>query len=102
MLDRLEELGGKVHRPYVASGVSQTADGAEITLDAATRSKAQHVVAADGMNSTIRDLAGLAYDGERSRHASRSIIACARPSCPGGRRSTAQRCWRPSEMKAIG
>src|SRR5215216_7956137 len=29
LLDRLEELGGSVHRPYAATGMSQTADGAE-------------------------------------------------------------------------
>ena len=63
LLDRLEELGGSVHRPYVASGVSQTADGAEVTLDSGDMIKAQYVVAADGMNSTIRDLAGLGSNG---------------------------------------
>ena len=59
LLDRLEELGGKVHRPFVATGVSQTDDGAEVTLESGETIKAQYVVAADGMNSTIRDLAGL-------------------------------------------
>jgi 2-polyprenyl-6-methoxyphenol hydroxylase-like FAD-dependent oxidoreductase len=63
LLDRLEELGGSVHRPYVASGVSQTADGAEVTLDSGDMIKAQYVIAADGMNSTIRDLAGLGPNG---------------------------------------
>src|SRR4029453_15106977 len=63
LLDRLEELGGSVHRPYVASGVSQTADGAEAPLDSGDMIKALYVVAADGMNSTIRDLAGLGSDG---------------------------------------
>ena len=63
LLDRLEELGGSVHRPYVATGMSQTADGAEVTLDSGDMIKAQYVVAADGMNSTIRDLAGLGHDG---------------------------------------
>jgi 2-polyprenyl-6-methoxyphenol hydroxylase-like FAD-dependent oxidoreductase len=63
LLDRLEELGGKVHRPYVATGLSQTADGAEITLDGGDVIKARYVVAADGMNSTIRDLAGLGSNG---------------------------------------
>ena len=63
LLDRLEELGGRVHRPYLATGVSQTADGAEVTLDSGDTIKAQYVVAADGMNSKIRDLAGLGYDG---------------------------------------
>ena len=64
LLDRLEELGGSVHRPYVASGVSQTADGAEVTLDSGDMIKAQYVVAADGMNSTIRDSAGLGPNGD--------------------------------------
>jgi 2-polyprenyl-6-methoxyphenol hydroxylase-like FAD-dependent oxidoreductase len=63
LLDRLEELGGTVHRPYVATGLSQTADGAEITLDGGDVIRAQYVVAADGMNSTIRDLAGLGSNG---------------------------------------
>ena len=63
LLDRLEELGGKVHRPYVATGLSQTADGAEITLDRGDVIRARYVVAADGMNSTIRDLAGLGSNG---------------------------------------
>src|SRR5215211_6519025 len=63
LLDRLEELGRKVHRPYIATGISQTAEGAEVTLESGDMIKAQYVVAADGMNSTIRDLAGLGHDG---------------------------------------
>jgi 2-polyprenyl-6-methoxyphenol hydroxylase-like FAD-dependent oxidoreductase len=63
LLDRLEELGGRVLRPYVATGVSQTADDAEVTLESGDVIKAEYVVAADGMNSTIRDLAGLGFDG---------------------------------------
>jgi len=63
LLDRLQELGGSVVRPYVATGLTQTADGAEVTLDSGDVIKAQYVVAADGMNSTIRDLAGLEMPG---------------------------------------
>jgi len=63
LLDRLEELGGSVHRPYSATRMRQTADGAEVTLDSGEMIKAQYVVAADGMNSKIRDLAGLGHDG---------------------------------------
>jgi len=63
LLDRLEELGGRVDRPYVATTVSQTADDAEVTLDSGDVIKAEYVVAADGMNSTIRDLAGLGFGG---------------------------------------
>src|SRR5215204_3704933 len=63
LLDRLEELGGRVHRPYVATGVSETADGAEVTLDSGETIDARYVVAADGMHSKIRDVAGLGHDG---------------------------------------
>ena len=63
LLDRLEELGARVHRPYVATGLSQTADGAEVTLEGGDVIKAQYIVAADGMKSTIRDLAGLGQNG---------------------------------------
>lgn len=59
LLERLEELGAKVHRPYVATGLTQTVDDAEVTLESGDVIKAQYVVAADGMNSMIRDLAGL-------------------------------------------
>jgi 2-polyprenyl-6-methoxyphenol hydroxylase-like FAD-dependent oxidoreductase len=63
LLDRLEELGGKVHRPCVATGLSQTAEGVEVTLEGGEAISARYVVAADGMNSTIRDLAGLGSSG---------------------------------------
>jgi 2-polyprenyl-6-methoxyphenol hydroxylase-like FAD-dependent oxidoreductase len=63
LLERLEELGGTVLRPYAAIGLNQSADGAEVTLDSGEAIKAQYVVAADGMNSTIRELAGLKMPG---------------------------------------
>ncbi|MFI7059967.1 FAD-dependent oxidoreductase [Kribbella sp. NPDC050124] len=63
LLERLEELGGTVLRPYAAVGLTQTADGAEVTLDNGDVIQAQYVVAADGMNSTIRELAGLRMPG---------------------------------------
>jgi 2-polyprenyl-6-methoxyphenol hydroxylase-like FAD-dependent oxidoreductase len=63
LLERLQELGGSVLRPYAATGLTQTADGAEVTLDSGDVIKAQYVVAADGMNSTIRELAGLRMPG---------------------------------------
>ncbi|WP_406049696.1 FAD-dependent oxidoreductase [Kribbella sp. NBC_00889] len=63
LLERLEELGGSVLRPYAATGLTQTADGAEVTLDSGDVIKARYVVAADGMNSTIRELAGMRMPG---------------------------------------
>jgi 2-polyprenyl-6-methoxyphenol hydroxylase-like FAD-dependent oxidoreductase len=64
LLERLEELGGTVHRPYTAKDVRQTSDGAEVTLESGEVIHAQYVVAADGMNSRIRDLAGLGFTGD--------------------------------------
>jgi 2-polyprenyl-6-methoxyphenol hydroxylase-like FAD-dependent oxidoreductase len=43
--------------------VSQTAEGAEVTMDSGKTIKARYVVAADGMNSTIRELSGLGHNG---------------------------------------
>lgn len=64
LLDRLTELGGSVHRPYRAVGVSQHEAGVDVTMETGEVVKAQYVVAADGMNSAIRDLVGLGYDGQ--------------------------------------
>jgi 2-polyprenyl-6-methoxyphenol hydroxylase-like FAD-dependent oxidoreductase len=64
LLDRLEELGATVHRPCGATGLSQNADGAEVTMESGDMIRAQYVVAADGMKSTIRDLAGLGHNGD--------------------------------------
>ncbi|RZU13222.1 2-polyprenyl-6-methoxyphenol hydroxylase-like FAD-dependent oxidoreductase [Kribbella rubisoli] len=63
LLDRLEELGGSVLRPYAATGLQQTPDGADVTLDNGDVIHAQYVVAADGMHSTVRELAGLRMPG---------------------------------------
>ncbi|HEY4569441.1 MAG TPA: NAD(P)/FAD-dependent oxidoreductase [Kribbella sp.] len=63
LLERLEELGGSILRPRTATGLSQTAEGAEVTLDNGDVIAARYVVAADGMNSTVRDLAGLRMPG---------------------------------------
>ncbi|WP_427887261.1 FAD-dependent oxidoreductase [Kribbella sp. GL6] len=63
LLERLQELGGSVLRPYAATGLSQTADGVDVTLDNGDVIHAQYVVAADGMHSTVRELAGLRMPG---------------------------------------
>jgi 2-polyprenyl-6-methoxyphenol hydroxylase and related FAD-dependent oxidoreductases len=116
LLDRLEELGGRVHRPCVATGVSPTADGAEVTLDSGDVIKARYVVAADGMNSTIRDLAGLGYNGndalslsftladvrvEAACRPTRCCCSSPHPACWSWRRSRTGRSgsWPKSTMR---
>ena len=67
LLARLRELGGDVHRPYDATDVRQDADGASVTAAAAAGSsqaiRARYVVGADGMHSTVRERAGIAFTG---------------------------------------
>ncbi|MFI5734489.1 FAD-dependent oxidoreductase [Kribbella sp. NPDC051587] len=64
LLDRLIELGGEVLRPRSAVGLTQDAEGAHVTLDTGEVIDAQYVVAADGMHSTIRELAGMKMPGD--------------------------------------
>jgi 2-polyprenyl-6-methoxyphenol hydroxylase-like FAD-dependent oxidoreductase len=66
---RLVELGGQVHRPYTATGVSPT-DGDPVLAvtgpDQAHHTvQARYVVGADGMHSTIRRAAGIGFTGGR-------------------------------------
>ncbi|MGZ0149782.1 FAD-dependent oxidoreductase [Kribbella sp. WER1] len=63
LLERLQELGGSVLRPYAATGLTQSADGVDVTLNNGDVIHAQYVVAADGMHSTVRELAGLRMPG---------------------------------------
>ncbi len=64
--DRLAAAGGRVHRGHEAVGLTggtvSFADGRTVT--------ARYVVAADGMHSTIRRLAGIGFDGPPSGRSS--------------------------------
>ncbi|GAB2560283.1 FAD-dependent oxidoreductase [Kribbella endophytica] len=62
LVERFEELGGKVRRPCEATGITQYDDHAVVSLDTGETITARYVVAADGMHSRIRDLAGLGDD----------------------------------------
>jgi 2-polyprenyl-6-methoxyphenol hydroxylase-like FAD-dependent oxidoreductase len=66
---RLEELGGRVHRPCRATAVTTTPEGAEVAIcgpEGEERSvQAQYVVGADGMHSTVRQAAGIGFSGGR-------------------------------------
>src|SRR5689334_377168 len=64
LLDRLIELGGEVLRPRSAVALTQDDAGAHVTLDSGEIIDAKYVVAADGMHSTIRELAGITVPGD--------------------------------------
>jgi 2-polyprenyl-6-methoxyphenol hydroxylase-like FAD-dependent oxidoreductase len=65
--DRLQALGGEVHRGVAVLGATPDATGATVRVKAADGEqaiRARYVVGADGMHSVIRDAAGIAFDGE--------------------------------------
>lgn len=63
LLDRLEQLGGKVIRPATVTGVSQHEAGVEVAFADGQRVTARYVVGADGMHSTVREQTGIAFTG---------------------------------------
>ncbi|MEW2481300.1 NAD(P)/FAD-dependent oxidoreductase [Mycobacterium sp. NPDC049093] len=63
LLDRLEELGGKVVRPASVIRIQQTADQAIATFADGQQIRARYLIGADGMHSTVRDQAGIAFSG---------------------------------------
>ncbi|TDC81536.1 FAD-dependent oxidoreductase [Actinomadura sp. 7K507] len=63
LLARLEELGGKVIRPARVSGIDQDADGVTATLEDGKQIRASYVIGADGMHSTVRESAGIGFEG---------------------------------------
>ncbi|MGW6707665.1 FAD-dependent oxidoreductase [Streptomyces sp. NPDC054956] len=65
LLDRLRALGGDVHRPYEVTSVTQDTDSAGVVLTTATGEtlRAAYAVGADGMHSTVREVAGIGFGG---------------------------------------
>jgi 2-polyprenyl-6-methoxyphenol hydroxylase-like FAD-dependent oxidoreductase len=63
LLDRLTELGGTVLRPKTLTSVIQDADGVTATFDDDEVIRARHLVGADGMHSTVREQAGIGFEG---------------------------------------
>ena len=78
---RLEELGGRVHRPYAATKVAP--DGT-LTLTGPDRIertvRARYVIGADGMHSRVREDAGIAFSG--GRYAQSFVLADVRMDWP--------------------
>ena len=63
LLDRLTELGGTVIRPKTLASVRQDADGATATFEDGDVIRARYVVGADGIHSTVREQAGIGFEG---------------------------------------
>ncbi|CDO10001.1 FAD-dependent oxidoreductase [Mycolicibacterium cosmeticum] len=78
LLERLEELGGKVIRPATVTATTQRADGVEVTFDDGQRMTARYVIGADGMHSTVRERAGIGFTG--STYAESFVLADVRLS----------------------
>lgn len=63
LLARLEELGVKVIRPATVTEIVQDRDGVLATFADGHRMQAGYMVGADGMHSTVREQAGIAFSG---------------------------------------
>lgn len=63
LLDRLVELGGTVIRPKTLTTAAQDADGVTATFDDGDVIRARYLVGADGIHSTVREYAGIGFEG---------------------------------------
>ena len=63
LLARLEELGGKVVRPATVTDIVQNRNEVVATFADGQRMRARYLVGADGMHSTVREQAGIAFSG---------------------------------------
>jgi 2-polyprenyl-6-methoxyphenol hydroxylase-like FAD-dependent oxidoreductase len=61
--DRLNELGGEIVRPKTLSRVIQHSGGITATFDDGEIVQARYIVGADGINSTVRQQAGIGFAG---------------------------------------
>ncbi|MEU2597469.1 FAD-dependent oxidoreductase [Streptomyces hirsutus] len=65
LLERLEELGGKVAFGLKVTGLTQDEEGVTARLTSGDVVRAQYAVAADGGRSTVRRAVGVAMTGEQ-------------------------------------
>lgn len=63
LLERFVALGGQVLRPRHLVDLAQDVSGATATLDDGSLLRARYMVGADGMHSTVRERAGIAFPG---------------------------------------
>ncbi|QWB21097.1 MULTISPECIES: NAD(P)/FAD-dependent oxidoreductase [Streptomyces] len=73
LLDRLRALGGDVHRPYEVTSAVQDDNGVRLTMATGETLSAAYAVGADGMHSTVRGAAGIAFTG--SAYAESFVLA---------------------------
>jgi 2-polyprenyl-6-methoxyphenol hydroxylase-like FAD-dependent oxidoreductase len=64
LANRLDELGGGVHRGYELARLDQDAVGVTATMLGGQTVRASYVVGADGMHSVVRDQAGIGFAGD--------------------------------------
>jgi 2-polyprenyl-6-methoxyphenol hydroxylase-like FAD-dependent oxidoreductase len=63
LLARFTAMGGKVMRPRQLVALAQEAACISATLDDGSRLRVRYAVGADGMHSTVREQAGIAFTG---------------------------------------
>ncbi|GGO06754.1 FAD-dependent oxidoreductase [Micromonospora parathelypteridis] len=63
LTERLADLGVQVRRPCRLTGLDVTADGVLAQVDGEALLRARYVVGADGLHSTVRQAAGIAFNG---------------------------------------
>jgi 2-polyprenyl-6-methoxyphenol hydroxylase-like FAD-dependent oxidoreductase len=63
LLDRLVDLGGSVIRPKTLTSITHDADAVTATFDDDDIIRARYAVGADGMHSTVREQAGIGFEG---------------------------------------
>jgi 2-polyprenyl-6-methoxyphenol hydroxylase-like FAD-dependent oxidoreductase len=63
LLERLGELGVRVLRPRTVRDLRQDDRGVDAELDDGSRIRARFLIGADGMHSTVRERAGIAFSG---------------------------------------
>ena len=64
LLERLHAVGGRVHRPYELTGLTQDGDGVTATMATGETIRASYAVGADGMHSTVREHTGIGFTGD--------------------------------------
>ncbi|MGC1212020.1 MAG: FAD-dependent oxidoreductase [Micromonospora sp.] len=67
LAERFSALGGRVLRPYELTGLTPDTAGAAVHFADGATVRARWVIGADGMHSTVRELAGIRFAGPADR-----------------------------------